>query len=181
MLIVCEGKTEEEYFRHLRNTERIPIRLEIKWGVSPISLVRWAVDLKTTAEEEARKDANARYEEIWCIYDVDDHQHMAEAAALATTHSIRLGISNPCIELWLLLHFQEQNAHLHRDKALTLCKKHMPSYDKHPPCDKLHPLCSDAIKRAKKLDSWQTARNKPGANPSTQVYRLVESIRSHRT
>jgi hypothetical protein len=50
-------------------------------------------------------------DEVWCVFDVDEHPKLAEARDQANANGIQLAVSNPCFELWLLLHFQEHRAH----------------------------------------------------------------------
>jgi len=53
----------------------------------------------------------------------------------------------------------------------------MPGYNKDLPHEKLRPLHHEATNRARKLDEWQQKQGRHGANPSTGVYKLTESIR----
>jgi hypothetical protein len=85
---------------------------------------------------------------------------------------------NPCFELWFLLHFQEQTAHIERGRVQHLCRGHMPGYEKAPPCDALMPHLSEAIERAIRLENWQESRFNAGENPSTGVYRLIHLIQA---
>lgn len=139
-LIVCEGEvTEPEYFRDIRQTERGLIDLKIVPAGVPKSVVERAAGMKKDSELEAkrRKDENLRYDHVWCVFDVDVHPFVAEAKQQAMSNSIELAVSNPCFELWFLLHFQDQTAHIERDKVHHLCRKYMPGYQKDPPCDTL--------------------------------------------
>jgi len=86
-------------------------------------------------------------------------------------------VSNPCFELWALLHFQDQTAYLVREKVRSLLKKHLPGYRKSLPFDRLRPAYEDAVRRAVHLDRRCEERECPGDNPSTGVYRLTERIR----
>src|SRR5262249_49920866 len=45
-------------------------------------------------------------DEYWAVFDVDHHRHeeLSTNAALAERHGYHLAGSNPCFELWLLLH-----------------------------------------------------------------------------
>lgn len=179
-LIVCEGMvTEPHYFRETRRTERGIIDLEIVPAGVPRSVVIRAVQMKKEAEREAtrKKDQNLRYDHIWCVFDVDEHPFVAEAKDQAQANGIDVAVSNPCFELWFLLHFQDQTAHIDRNTVQRLCRKYMPGYEKTPPCDTLMPSQSIAIERAIKLEAWQVSRLNPGGNPSTGVYRLIQQIR----
>jgi hypothetical protein len=171
ILIVCEGtRTEPEYFTDLRNRERSLVELVIEAGGTPKTLVERAVALKKESKRQAKKDPNLGYEHVWCVFDVDEHPYVAEAQQQARDNKIDVAISNPCFELWALLHFQDQHAWIDRSNVQHLCRQHMPGYVKRLPCHILHPLTDDARRRAMALD------NSTGENPSTTVYRLVECI-----
>ena len=180
-LIVCEGiVTEPRYFKGVQHTERSLIDLEIEPGGTPKTLVERAAGLKREANGKARKlrDDNQKYEEVWCVFDIDEHPLIAEAKDQARANGIELAISNPCFELWALLHFQDQRAHIERSKVQHLCGTHMPGYEKRLNYEALRPKYSDALKRAQDLERWHASRDTVGANPSTTVYKLVERIKS---
>ena len=174
ILIVREGtRTEPEYFMDMRNRERSLVDLDIRPGGDPKALVERAAFLRKESERRARKDANERYEHVWCVFDVDEHAHLAEALQQARDNRIDVAMSNPCFELWALLHFQDQRAWIDRSAVQHLCRQHMPGYKKRLPCDVLHPRVDDARRRAIELGQ--------GDNPSTTVYRLVDIIRQARS
>lgn len=155
------------------------MELDLRAGGTPKTLVERAVELKKGAERSAKRsgDRNQLYDEIWCVFDIDEHPLVAEARQQANANKIRLAISNPCFELWILLHFQDQFAHLERSNAQHLCRGHLPGYEKVVPCERLMDLYSEAKRRAEALDAWQGTRGCSGGNPSTSVYHLVEMIK----
>jgi len=175
---VCEGTvTEREYLDYTGSQFRNVI-LEISSGGDPKALVERAVDMKKRAETRAKSDANERYEQVWCVCDVDEHPRLPDARQQARDNRIGMAVSNPCFELWALLHFQDQNAHIERSKVRALCKRHVRDYDKRLPCETLEPLYPEAVRRAYQLDSRHNANGTEGVNPSTGVYRLMQEIRS---
>ena len=142
ILIVCEGRrTEPGYFHELRHTERIPIELVIRPGGIPKTLVQRAVDLKDAAKKDAktRQDVNLLYDDVWCVFDIDEHPAIPDAKQQARDNGIELAISNPCFELWILLHFRDQRAHIDRAVVQRDCAKYLPDYEKAVPFAKLHP------------------------------------------
>lgn len=75
--------------------------------------------LVTTAIERKAKDGE-EIDEIWCVFDVESpksHPNLLNAIALAKKNGINLAISNPCFELWLILHFEDQTAYLTTSQA----------------------------------------------------------------
>jgi len=141
-------------------------------------LVRLVREVGSEREARRRKDENLRFDSVWYVFDVDEHPFVPESKQQAKAHAINLAVSNPCFELWFLLHFQDQTAHIERQTVQRLCREHMPDYQKTPPCDVLRPLQNGAIQRAIRLGTWQESRGNAGGNPSTGVYSLVQQIQA---
>jgi RloB-like protein len=179
ILIVCEGEvTEPNYFNDLRHQTRSLVELRIEPGGTPKALVEQAVEAKRAAEKAAKrgKDENLKYDVAWCVFDVDEHPFVAEARQQASDNGIRIAVSNPCFELWALLHFQDQHAHIERHEVQRLCRHYMPRYDKRLPCETLLAVYHEAVRRSVELERWQHTRGTDGGNPSTGVHKLTEQI-----
>jgi hypothetical protein len=117
IVVHCEGEASEpDYLNGLKRLphikENIAITIEIDPGHGvPLTLVERAV---------ARKESDEEVDELWCVFDVEaprKHPNLAKAVRLAAAHDIRLAISNPCFELWLILHSQDQTAFLTSEAA----------------------------------------------------------------
>lgn len=125
ILVVCEGEvTEREYIDGFKAEYGITtVRVDVfSPGGNPLGLVERAVELRNTSRREARRarDQNLAYDQAWCVMDVDQHPRLDEARVLAAKHGIKLAISNPCFELWLLLHFADHSApSVHRGRETT--------------------------------------------------------------
>lgn len=182
LLIVCEGRvTEPRYLRSLiaaMKTRLVEVEIVPEAGV-PKTLVEYAVARKRNAEREARrtKDQNYLYDEVWCVFDVDQHPNLAEAKQQARDNRLWLSISNPNIELWGLLHFQDQFAFEQRARITHLLRRYVPDYVKEFPFETLFPQYAQALERARRLDEWHRNRGTTGENPSTGFYLLTERIR----
>lgn len=182
-LIVCEGEvTEPDYFKKIGLLERGLVSVETVSRGVPERIVAEAIRRKGDAEAESKRkaDENLAYDEVWCVFDVDEHPFVPEARHQASANGIQAAVSNPCFELWALLHFQDQTAHIHRREVLRLCRRHMPGYDKQLPFEDLIRYYEDARRRARELEHRHADDGAVGDNPSTGVYRLVESIRAQR-
>jgi hypothetical protein len=183
ILIVCEGEvTERSYFKlfqhHVKNP-RVHIELPDEPGV-PLTVVRTAVRRREESEVDADRegDDNLRFDSVWAVFDVDDHPNLDQALALARTSRIEVAMSNPCFELWALLHFEEQTAHIERRLLVPQLRKHCPDYEKKLPFEKLVPNHEDAVQRARALWDGAARDQDPGRNPTTGVFHLTEIIRS---
>ena len=107
LLIVTEGEvTEPEYFKALQH--HCKALLEIRSAGVPKTCVEMAVNL-LAKDAQNFKDSKLQFDEAWCVFDVDNHS-LDEAKQQAKVNKIRLAVSNPNFELWLLLHFEEQNS-----------------------------------------------------------------------
>lgn len=182
ILIMCEGTvTEPKYFLAWRHeTRNALVSVEIVGeGVGPKVLVERAVEKKRDAEAEAKRsrDAFARYEDVWCVFDVDQHPLLPEAKRQAAANGIRVCISNPSFEIWLLLHYQDHRQFIQRHQAAHAFRGHVPQYDKEVPFQLIRPYYQDAVNRAAALRDWQEAQGCPGRNPCTDVDILTERLR----
>lgn len=103
LCFLVEGETEGNYIsayaRRLGVLKKVSI---IKpSGNSPAEMVKEAARILALDE---LKGTTLR--EVWCIFDRDRHPSYQEAFELASRNRrIRLCWSNPCIELWFLMHF----------------------------------------------------------------------------
>lgn len=83
-------------------------------------------------------------------------------------------VSNPCIELWFLLHYQEQNTEISSDKCIKKLQKVSKEYKKGVLSEDEKEVFAQnkelAIERAKALDVLN--------NPSTTIYRLLDLLKN---
>lgn len=183
ILVVCEGAvTERGYlkaFQHKVKSRRVHVELPDEPGV-PLTVVKTAIRRSQEADLDAQraKDDNLRFDAVWGVVDVDQHPDLAQAIELARSSGIALAISNPCFELWALLHFEEQHAHIERHVAASRLRRHCKDYEKALPCDDLLPNYATAVERAKQLSEEALHHEEPGRNPTTDVYLLTELIRT---
>jgi RloB-like protein len=177
---LVEGETEEGYLLFWRRRFRRLALVEIhEFTGTPMSLVEKAVELKAEEEREAKRGRGAAHDEVWCIFDVDVHPRLHEAIALASRKEINLAITNPCFELWFLLHFVDQRAYIERHPAQKAAKAVL-GCDKQLTSSALERMADNfeiAKARARSLDDkhHKDATPAPG-NPSSGVWRLVDSI-----
>jgi RloB-like protein len=179
ILIVCEGvRTEPDYFKGFAKAfrnPRIEVRIAPEHGV-PLTLVTNAKDHKHRAESAARKegDQNLAYDSVWCVFDVDEHPNIPDARQMARDNRIELAISNPCFELWLLIHFRDSPGLRDRTATQRMLLKHVPGYKKGVDFAFFSEGYRDAVSRAERLD--RVAQGDPERNPTTGVYRLTRMI-----
>jgi RloB-like protein len=101
---------------------------------------------------------------------------VAAGPTAAFSFSSSTAISNPCFELWLVLHFQDQAAHVSVTQIQSICKKHLPGYKKRVNIDKLWSNRAAAMSRARFLDKQHQRKGTLNGNPSSGVFKLLEEI-----
>lgn len=181
ILIVCEGeKTEPNYFDDIKKAYGLTavdiIICGKECGTNPKSVVKFAKEKKIEIERKKQQ-----IYDVWCVFDCDQHEWIPEALVQAKDNKFQVAFSNPSFEIWYLLHYQEQTAHIERDKVVKKLEMHIPKYDKAMKGifallrDKL-PVATD---RAKKLRERHIGNQNPETyNPSTSVDMLVKYLQS---
>ena len=181
LLVSCEGeRTEPEYLRgFLRHTKNVLVDLKIPNEHGDPKKV---VEIAKAATQAARSKARAQndeflsYDQTWCVFDRDEHPRFDPACIMAEDNGYELAVSNPCFELWLLLHFRDSPGDQPRDRILTMLKKHVPDYDKGIAFTDFVAGIDDAVRRARQLDEAALKMGEKRRNPTTGVYRLVQTI-----
>jgi len=182
LVIVSEGeKTEKKYFSNYRKRGcGLKIETPNTSRTDPVGLVNFAIRQIRKYDLDPEKD-----DEIWCVFDVDDNEeNITEALDKAEENNIKIALSNPCFEIWFLLHFKFRDTSLTCNDAITELKDHLPDYSKNQ--DVFYEIVDrreKAISHAKKLNEIHNKRDNdlysPESNPSTQVFKLVGYILNH--
>lgn len=179
LLVFTEGEaTENEYLTHYKRLQRQTTTVEIDdFHGTPLALVKQAAETKRRNERQAKRKGRA-HDEVWCVFDVDEHPDLADALCQAHDNGIKVAISSPCIELWFLLHFCDQTAHIHRHKAQRRAKE----FGCEKRLDKkvlvrLQAGFTEAKRRAQQLDTKHEGDGSPQyENPSSNVWEIIDSI-----
>jgi hypothetical protein len=176
LLVVCgTEKTETAYFKGFRTSlgaNSVDIKI-VERPRSPDQVVEHAKN---------RRDYRD-FDECWCVLDVDAYEQeggkVTKASATADAAGIKLAVSNPCFEYWLLLHHRGWDRPLSRCKDVWVpLRKSVNSYDKSKLrfADFAEGVLS-AVARAKVRDP--SARDF-AINPSSSVWVLVERLMEQR-
>jgi hypothetical protein len=146
ILIVSEGsRTEPNYFHEIRAAHRLHTANVVvepsDLGTEPIQVVQYAQDLFENGDRRRQIQRRA-FEQVYAVFDRDDHRTYFDALARAASLDHRLRNDNgqavrfraipsvPSFELWLLLHYEDIQAPLHRDEVMRRLKQHIPGYEK---------------------------------------------------
>lgn len=182
ILIVTEGeRTEVNYFTEIKQHFRLPsasVRVCPAKGTCPLQIVTFAAELCKRAPH---------WESVYCVFDRDQHAHYNEAlrrvAELDLRHvndeqqliAFKAIPSNPCFELWLLLHFEQSEAHVQVKEVVQRFLRHVGGYRKGRKgmFDATRRSLDTARANARRLRERAEHR---GQNPSTDVDILVQRL-----
>lgn len=146
ILIVSEGsKTEPLYFTEIRSayrlhTANVAVRA-CELGTAPMQVVQYARELFKNGDRQRDIPALA-FEQVYAVFDRDEHRTYFDALQLADSLdgklrndarqpvAFRAIASVPSFELWLLLHFEDIQAPIHRKNVMERLKRHIPEYEK---------------------------------------------------
>lgn len=186
-ILFCEGKnTEPAYFGALRRAYRgtlISIEAVGDLGV-PRTIAEKAVEhtraLGLNRRSRRKKDSFEENDQVWAVFDRDEHPHFDEAVALCERGGVHVGRSNPCFELWLILHEMDHDREENRHEMQKILESLRPEYDrdsgKTPNCDEMLARVEDAEERGERQLQNREQDLKPYGNPSTTVGRLTRAI-----
>jgi hypothetical protein len=141
-------------------------------GQDPKRVVAEAIRRKR--EDAARNLREDRYSQVWCVFDVDTHETLQAAVIEARRNSIRIAVSNPCFEIWLLWHFEDHHAEVSADTLRRRLRRHH-CHEKSIPREFSFERYVDAVKRALRRPDETDAYLVP-ANPGTTVPPLVQLL-----
>lgn len=185
--IFCEGeRTEYEYFKEISNLFRrtnIEIIVSNQHGV-PKTLTDMAIKQKEAIRKS--KDSFEKDDQVWVVFDRDAFPCYHASMRKCQEHDIGVAFSNPCFELWLLLHVEAYSGYNRpQDRKVTQkeAEEHLPKYkrDKHKSTDfaSLIQNILLAIERAHRLliDRESEGSIFGDGVPSTSVHYLIMEIK----
>jgi hypothetical protein len=193
-----EGKvSEKKYFEDFRKSELfndnglieiISLKRLSNRGSDPISVKKLL--------QEAKKEYHFKdTDEFWLIIDRDDweeiHNHNFDKLVddCKKENNFFLALSNPCFEIWLILHLKDINEYDEGEKQRILVNEKISrkknyidrvlseiqgrGYNKRPNPKVFLPLTRIAINRAKELDSENEDYPK---QLGTHIYKLIAKL-----
>jgi hypothetical protein len=163
----------------VRKTRNATVKVQIHGERGdPRKLVEMAKEAKQRAEADAGRQGDdfLAYDEVWCAFDRDQFERFDDACQMARGNQLELAVSNPCFELWLLLHFRDSPGAQHRRDVHKMLRKFLRGYAKHFDFEDVAGLVDLATGRARGLDREAERMGEPFLNPTTGFYRLIESI-----
>ena len=164
-VVFCEGETEEAYLDFIKQTYRSPFKIipKVEGGKITQRLI-------SARCREVKISRNEKIQ-VFLMYDMDKPEITAKLLQMKA----HLLLTNPCIELWFLLHCKDQKAAISTEdtiKALKQIGTPWTHYKKpeitQPQKECLKQHIQEAMNRAAALPAHK--------NPSSDVYHLLNSI-----
>lgn len=183
ILIGAEGKnqTERKYFKAFNQVQsEYKIMAGKGNNTNPVGVVE---DLLKSAKQEELdlKDGDI----LACFIDVDfkngRDQELRAAMKLARQNNISVFLSNPCFEIWYLLHFRySTKPYGSNEEVIKELGSYISDYSKSKDVyDLIENKIDQALLNTKRLESYHLEN---GTNdrlkkpPSTEAYKLIEMI-----
>lgn len=166
-LVICEGETEVCYINLLKTWYKSPIRI--------VSHIEGTKITPSLVEKRTKELKISKWDKVhtFLMYDMDVqaiNQKLQKCKA-------EMLLSNPCFEIWLLLHSKDQIMAISSDILIKELKKSAPvwkNYAKSVFTDTQKTFLNNhtdiAVARAKRLQEFH--------NPSTGVYKLIEMLQN---
>ncbi|MGA9486343.1 MAG: RloB family protein [Methylocella sp.] len=185
--LFCEGKnTEPDYFHALKKLfGGVLIDIEPVGG-DPKAVVDSAISCAESrglckGGQRRKRNSFELLDEVWAVFDKDVHAHFQQAIQRCCEKSIGVARSNPCFEVWLILHFQEferpDDRHAVQKLLKTICPQYDPEKGKtldHE--DALTRLDAAEARAARQLSKREQEGDAFGP-PSTTVFELTKKIK----
>ena len=165
-LVICEGETEESYINLLKKWYKSPIRI--------VSHIEGTKVTQTLVDNRAKELKISKWDKVhtFLMYDMDVPSINEKLLACKA----ELLLSNPCFEIWLLLHAKDQRTAITTEtliKELKKCASVWKNYTKSGFTETQQSFLKNntdmAVKRAKGLKEFQ--------NPSTNIYKLIDLLK----
>lgn len=164
-LVICEGETEKAYVETLRRHYRLPVTIKTKVSGNSINarlIGQYVAELGVDSSDD------------YCIFFIYDADVQCVADKLATLPGTAI-LTNPCIELWYVLHVREHNRAVDSYEVMKnlmnshpVWKNYMKGHLTNEQTDMLLKNYKSAIFRSEKL-SWPL-------NPSSNMGTFINAL-----
>ena len=165
ILAICEGETEAAYLDLLRQHYRLPIEIKYKITGNKIN--------KRLVNKYVDELGLQRLEDclLFYIYDMD----VINIISVLNNLEGQAILSNPCLELWFLLHSTSYNRSVSSEEVLTTLKKSSDIWKNYKKGkfsreQRKHLIANlnTAVSNAKRLTDFE--------NPSSNMHILIDAL-----
>jgi hypothetical protein len=123
-ILIVGGQAESAYLAGLYTLAANPA-VVVRPAPEPVT----ADEVLAQAEEYRRRHPDD-VDQVWCVLDAEGID-LAALRARAVETDVEVAVSNPCFELWLLLHFVERApGPMSRDGAVRALRQYLPDHDR---------------------------------------------------
>lgn len=159
--VFCKGDTEVAYTEMLRAYYRLPIHIIPK---------RTLLNITPALINRCRSNyVETKNDKTFLMYDLDVPSVLDRLRKISETVLL---CSNPCIELWLLLHYTDQYAEITSTECVHRLSKYIKQYKK----GKLSVEDTSYLMNHADLACNRAKAKVPYTNPSSTVFRLIEDL-----
>ena len=181
ILVMEGGNTEPQYFDELvrRNSKITVDIIPIKNAGAPKTLTEKAIECRNIQTRRSYEKEHGTDDKVWAIFDRDEHDYIEESFAACRKNDVSIAYSNPCFEVWLILHYQDYDKDEHRQKTQEACEGICPGYEKNKRKIPNLALLIDRIEEAEKRAEVLLARREKDDSPApfTTVHELTKTMR----
>lgn len=186
-VVFTEGRnTEPAYLAaYSASLAGLLVKIEVLGGEGdPKTLAKKALLFKSGASNDSRRRISSyeKNDQVWIMFDRDEHPKVKETIDNYRRAGISVAYSNPCFELWLILHFEDFDRSYDRHQVQShfakLCDSYSAKGDKKPDC---RAFIEDVEVAERRASAMATRRLDEGAEygpPFTDVQKLTEAMRS---
>ncbi len=183
ILVSFEGKnkTENNYLNnYIDRDNNYNIQIVPGNETDPINLVN------QTIKKVKDSGLDLTYDKAYCIFDTDVDENkeksIEEAIKIANENNIIPIVSNPCVEVWFLLHYEYTTSKMSNNEVINRLKRYNSHYKKNYNIYKdIKSKTEEAIKNAKKLEKEHIKNNTKlqslESSPYTEIYKLIEELK----
>lgn len=184
-VVFSEGRnTEPSYFKALANTlSHVLVKLKIYGGEgTPATLAGTAISYIRGTSRRRDLSSFEKSDQVWIVFDRDEHPKVKETIDNYRRSGLNVAYSNPCFELWLILHYQDfdraYDRHKVQDHLSELCPTYSRKTGKDPDCKELVSQVEVAETRARAMNSRRATEDAELGSPYTDVFQLTTAMRN---
>ena len=184
VLILCEGKTEENYFNALKEDLGLPKSFSVKIFQSD------KTDCRGIVNDAIKISKSENIENIIVVFDHDNQAFRREAFELALKKNVSVYFSSICFEVWYYYHYRDSARAFNSEAELETELKKCLGFENYNKTDfKHYSILKNRLELAKK--NSKSIRNKVienndglniyDLNPYTNIDELVEYLESQKS
>lgn len=186
VVIFCEGqRTEPEYLEELKSQyPQSLLEIEVVGAVGvPRTLFDKAREEKSRVKNRLKRgESFADRDTFWIVCDRDEHPLLEQTVNDAARCGIEVALSDPCFELWLLLHLEDfdkpDDRHELKRRLGSLAPRKQSDTGKVCDFAELVQHVEKAEARAQAQFNRRAEEGIPPQRPFTTMYRLTVVVRS---